>query len=273
MSDLAATYVYVDTALGALNYRNHPRHYKKLGGDSHGPERYISHRRATADLVEWTRTHVNANGNGTVEGYDGLVWDASLPFDFDDKQDPAHALVWVRQFLDWLEYNEVPLDALRVSFSGAKGFHLEIPHTLFGGFEPSDQLHVYEKAAATELMRGIPFDTSVYDKLRLWRLDNSFNKKGQRYKIRLSIHELRTLSMADVLELAKAPRPRESLPPREEDDGWNPNEYLVGVWQRAQGVTSSNTVADGSTWSEEEHSRVFLASIQAAIAASWPHND
>ena len=266
-----STYVYVDTALGALNRRNHVVRWDDVDYENPGAERYISHRRATADLVEWTRTHVNANGNATVEGYDGLVWDASLPFDFDDKVDPAHALVWVRRFLDRMDAWEVPLDALRVYFSGAKGFHLEIPHTLFGGFEPSDQLHTYERHAALELMADIPFDTSVYDKLRLWRLTNTFNTKGQRYKVQLSIHEVTTRSMPEILDLALKPRPR-SLFPTAPAHGWNPNEFLVEVWQRAQGV-GVTPEPQAPTWSDEEHSRVFLASIQAAIAASWPHND
>jgi len=267
----AATYVYVDTALGALNRRNHVVRVGDVDYKNPGAERYISHRRASADLVEWTRTHLNTSGNPSIEGYDGLVWDASLPFDFDDKQDPARALVWLRDRLDYLESYEVPLDALRLFFSGSKGFHLEIPNTLFGGFEPSDMLHVYEKRAALELMGGIPFDQSVYDKLRLWRLNNTFNSKGQRYKVQLSIDEVRTLSMPEILELAKQPRPRFPVAP---DEDWNPNEYLVGVWQRAMREDApTNAAVDSPTWSDEEHSRVFLASIQAAIAASWPHND
>src|SRR5215831_13751835 len=105
----AATYVYVDTALGALNRRNHVARVGDVDYRNPGAERYISHRRASADLVEWTRTHLNTSGNPSIEGYDGLVWDASLPFDFDDKQDPARALIWLRDRLDYLESHEVPL--------------------------------------------------------------------------------------------------------------------------------------------------------------------
>src|SRR6266576_1475437 len=231
MTTDTTAYVYVDTALGALNRRNHVRRLSEVDFHNDSPERYISHRRATSALLDWVNNHQNSSGSPTIEGFDGEVWDAALPFDFDDRHDPAHALEWVRQFFDRLRLQEVPLDALRVYFSGAKGFHVEIPHTLFGGFEPSAQLHVYERAAAIDLMRGIPFDTAVYDKLRLWRLPNTLNAKGQRFKVQLTLDEVLSLSMVEILALADHPRPRLASAP---DAEWGPNDYLVEVWQRAQ---------------------------------------
>jgi len=264
-----AEFVYVDTALGALNRRNHVRRLEDLDFKEGGAERYISHRRATSALLDWTRTHTNANGQPTIEGFDGEVWDPSLPFDFDDRHDPAHALDWMRQFLDRLEREDVPLDALRIYFSGAKGFHLEIPHTLFGGFEPSDQLHVWERIAALELMNGIPFDSAVYDKLRLWRLPNTLNAKGQRYKVQLSLAEVRGLSMAEILVLAAAPRPRLAAAPLED---WAANDYLVEVWTRARGVSDRSVTgpAEPRVWSDDRRSEVVMVAVAAVIANNWP---
>jgi hypothetical protein len=275
LSHTLMEYVYVDTALGALNRRNHVRAINDIDFRDAGAERYISHRRASVELVEWTRTHTNSLGNPTIEGFDGKVWDSSLPFDFDDRGDPARALGWVREFLDRLAREDVPLDALRYYFSGAKGFHVEIPHTLFGGFEPSEKLHVHEKAAAMELMGGIPFDTAVYDKLRLWRLTNTLNAKGHRYKVQLSYEEIRDRTMAEILELAGQPRPRLISVP---DSEWMPNDYLVGVWQRASGVSvtqesSSSGTPEVPTWSDERGNAVLNAATTAAIAMSWPHTD
>ena len=266
----AATYVYVDTAFGALSRRNHVQRVDDIDFADVSAERYISHRRASTALVDWTRSHTNASGKPTIEGFDGQVWDRSLPFDFDDRHDPAHALEWVRQFLRRLELEDVQLDALRFYFSGAKGFHVEIPHTLFGGFEPSDELHVYERAAAIELMGGIPFDRAVYDKLRLWRLPNTLNAKGQRYKIPLNLQEIRELTMEEILELAEHPQPRLAAAP---DSDWLPNDYLVEVWARAQGQhgpVASDTQAVTSQWSDTRSSALFNAAVAAAIAASWP---
>lgn len=267
MAELAE-FVYVDTALGALNRRNHVRRLTDLDLKEGGAERYISHRRATEALLDWTRTHTNANGQPTIEGFPGEVWDPSLPFDFDDRHDPAHALEWMRQFLDRLEREDVPLDALRVYFSGAKGFHVEIPHTLFGGFEPSDQLHVWERTAALELMNGIPFDSAVYDKLRLWRLPNTLNAKGQRYKVQLSLLEVRGLSMAEILALAEAPRPRLPVAPPEE---WAANDYLVEVWSRARAQTTAAAQAsEPRVWSDDRRSEVVSVAVAAVIASNWP---
>lgn len=272
LADTSA-YVYVDTALGALNRRNHVRRLNEIDFRDGSPERYISHRRATAALLDWVENHKNNSGNPTIEGFDGEVWDASLPFDFDDRNDPAHALEWVRQFFQRLDSHEVPLDALRVCFSGAKGFHVEIPHTLFGGFEPSTELHVYERRAALELMHGIPFDTAVYDKLRLWRLTNTLNAKGQHYKVQLSIAEVLELSMDEILALAASPRPRLVSAP---DEDWAPNDYLVVVWQRARGLLGDadnvEVVRDEphQIWSDDRRDQMVEAATIAVIAANWP---
>jgi len=263
----ASTYVYVDCAFGSVARRNHVRRIADIRYDT-GPERYISHRRATESLLTWVRTHTNAAGNPTVEGFDGPVWDSSLPFDFDDKHDPAHALVWVREFLHRQEQYDVPLDALRIYFSGAKGFHVEMPHTLFGGFLPSSELHMWEKAAALELMGGIPFDTAVYDKLRLWRLTNTLNAKGQRYKVRLSLDEVLHLSMREIDALAVNPRDRLPVAP---DEDWNTNDYLFDVWQRAQLPVVRE--APSQDWSTQRHSRLLLATVATAIGELWPASE
>ena len=270
--ETASTYVYVDTALGALNRRNHVQRLADIDFKNQSAERYISHRRATSALVEWTRTHTNANGQPTIEGFDGPVWDTSLPFDFDHRTDPGMAQYWVQQFLERLRLVDVPLDALRFYYSGFKGFHVEIPHTLFGGFEPSPELHVWERAAAVELMGSIPFDHAVYDKLRLWRLPNTLNFKGQRYKVQLSLHEISTLSIREIADyLAAEPRPSLVRAP---DEDWNPNEYLVEVWARASGRRAAQEqpmpASPAPSWSEQRHDEIFLAGIVAACARSWP---
>src|SRR3954470_22097083 len=108
-----AGYVYVETALGALNRRNRVRHIRDVVAlPNTGAERYISHARGNETLVEWPRKHFNSSGNGTVEGFDGKVWDASLRFDFDNRDEPGVALGWVRDFLARLALSDVPLEAL-----------------------------------------------------------------------------------------------------------------------------------------------------------------
>jgi hypothetical protein len=69
-----------------------------------------------------------------------------------------------------LEAEEVPLDAIRRYFSDSKGFHAELPHTLFHGFEPSTELHRLLETNAVQDLDGGTFDGSAYDKPRLWRV-------------------------------------------------------------------------------------------------------
>jgi hypothetical protein len=227
-------FVYVDTAFGGVNRRNHVKRLDQVYVNG-TPDCYTSHLRAKDDLVKHWQTTKNSKGQSTVSGFPGPVWADSLHLDFDYAADPGRALDWLRQILDRLEAEDVPLDAMRLYFSGAKGFHAHIPHTLFGGFEPSPALHACLKRAALEILDGIPFDHSVYDKLRLWRLPNSLHGKSRRYKVRLTVAEVRTLSMREIDALAVTPRDeravREFTPVA--DDDWATNDYLAGVWQRA----------------------------------------
>ena len=192
MSEPTAAYCYVDTAFGGVDHRNNVRRIDqvRLNGQA---DCYASYQRATDTLLTWVRTHTNDKGKRTVAGFDGKTWTPFLPLDFDHEADPAVALGWLRRVLLKLDAWGVNLRAVRVYFSGGKGFHAEIPGTLFGGFEPGTDLHRRLKRAAELLMGDIPFDGSIYDKLRLWRLPNSAHGSTGLYKVPLTAHEALTL--------------------------------------------------------------------------------
>jgi hypothetical protein len=149
-----ADYVYADTAFGGVNRRNNVRKHSEIRLPFVPVDCYASYGRATRSLLEWRNTHTNKDGKPTVAGFDGPTWTPFLPLDFDYVADLAVALGWLRRTLDWLEAAGVELGAVRVFFSGYKGFGLEMPHTLFGGFVPSvalpDRLH----RAAESIMAG-----------------------------------------------------------------------------------------------------------------------
>ena len=213
-------FCYVDTAFGGVDHRNDVRHVDqvRLNGQA---DCYASYQRATDDLVAWVKAHTNKLGRPTVAGFDGPTWTPSLPLDFDAKADPAVALGWLRRVLCTLDGWGVDLRAVRVYFSGGKGFHAELPHTLFGGFEPSADLHRRLKRAAELLLRDIPFDRSIYDKLRLWRLEGSRHGGTGLYKVRLTAGEVMTLGLDEIRELAARPRPVES-------PSWRPSRTTTG---------------------------------------------
>ena len=133
-------FIYVDTAFGGVNRRNNVKRLDdvRLNGLA---DCYVSHNRATEALLKWRNTHKNENGNPTVAGFDGPTWADNLHLDYDNEADPGQALVWLRQGLDWFEAHDVDLRALRIYFSGYKGFGVEVPHTLFGGFAPAVDFH------------------------------------------------------------------------------------------------------------------------------------
>src|SRR5215203_2157363 len=135
-----SAFVYVDTAFGGVNMRNNVKRLDEVGPNGLS-DCYVSHNRATIDLLTWRNSHKNESGNPTVAGFDGPTWAPDLHLDYDNEADPGQALVWLRHGLDWFDVHNVDLGALGIFFSGHKGFGVEIPHTLFGGFMPAVDFH------------------------------------------------------------------------------------------------------------------------------------
>ena len=147
------------------------------------------------DLSEYMKTN-----NGKVRGFDGEVWYDWIVIDIDELV-PEKVLL----FIQHLEVNyEIPQDCLRLYFSGSKGFHILIPSILFG-LKPSKTLHHEVKAIVKVLADGIiDYDTSLYDKTQIYRLQHTLHAKGNRYKIPISGQELKNLNEIK----AKALKPR-----------------------------------------------------------------
>ena len=129
----------------------------------------------------------------------------------------------------------MPLKAVRFYFSGSKGFSIELPATLFGGFEPSAELPRRLKRAAALLLDGIEYDGSIYSLLRLWRVPNSRHGKSGLYKVPLTAGEILTLGIDEIRALAARPRTAEDHPELTPipDDEWHAVDALVDIWARA----------------------------------------
>ena len=161
-----------------------------------------------------------------------------LRFDFDDKDNLDNALHNARNFAIHIEGEYgIELRLLRYFFSGSKGFHIEIPGELFGGFIPRNDLHRIHRSLALELWRADQLDTSIYDMNQLWRMTNTINSKSGRFKVQLSVSEFLHLNLEEILDLAMAPR-QLSLEPEEY---LAPNDALVSIFQ---GHLSGNLVAN-----------------------------
>jgi hypothetical protein len=263
-----ADYIYVDTAADGVSHRNHVRHVDEVAVNGL-PDCFASYGRATQDLLGWVQTHQNKNGNPTVAGFDGATWTPFLPLDLDHEPDPGQALEWGRRLIRRLDAWDVPRRALRLYFSGMKGFSIEIPATLFGGFAPSQDLHRYLKHAAGLILQDIPYDRSVYDKLRLWRLPNSQHSKTCLYKIPLTAEEVLTLTIDQVRALARCPRDPMTHPDLTPipDQEWRPDESLVALWREAQQAPAPEDRKAAGAVTDDARDRQTIA----AIAAGWPH--
>lgn len=131
--------------------------------------------------------------------------------DFDSEDDVALAkedMLYTIWFLHLKLGFGLPMESFRIYFSGMKGFHLIIPATYFG-YQPSMKLDEEFKWVANEINYRSPnktLDLGIYERRRLFRLENSIHQGSGLYKIPLHYDELVSLSTEEIEELAKSPR-------------------------------------------------------------------
>jgi hypothetical protein len=128
------------------------------------------------------------------------------PFMFD--LDGKEAIIDTRSAIGFLTDKGCPKETIRLYFSGAKGFHLEIPFAALK-IEPDTKLNKYFEIIAKEIKGAIPapsLDTAIYDNVRVFRLPNTINSKSGLYKIPISFEEL-ALDIEAIKKLAVSPRP------------------------------------------------------------------
>lgn len=95
-------------------------------------------------------------------------------------------------------------DNMEIYFSGSKGFHIIIPHEIFG-FEYSRDLNIKYKTLSLELNSYTitkSIDTRIYDNKRLFREPNTINSKTGLYKVQVSLDDLRNFNYNDIIEYA-----------------------------------------------------------------------
>lgn len=120
-----------------------------------------------------------------------------LVFDFDSKSDLTKALNDAQDLVDiLLTTYEIDENAIRIFFSGSKGFHVEI--------HLNDMLSRPEFENIVETIAGDlqTFDTAIKDQQRLFRFPLTKNDKTKRFKIPLSINQLFELSLEDIQKLS-----------------------------------------------------------------------
>lgn len=245
-------FVYVDTAVGGANRRNRVVRADGFAPPPDGVDCFRTFLLFTKDLLRYMETNRNAKGDPSVAGYPGPSLALAVPLDFDREDDPTAALADARAFVRrFCARYEVPPQAIQAWFSGRKGISLELPAPLFGGFDPSPETAARLKALVAALAEGLPtLDGQIYERVRLWRVENTVNGKSGLFKIPLTPHELLALGLDEIRRLAAGPRTVERVP----DDEWEPVPDLVALWQgtaprprtpSVQGRVAARRLADG----------------------------
>lgn len=166
---------------------------------------------------------------GTVAGFHGVAYMPYFPIDIDSLE-LDDSLKIANGLLEQLSLSGVPVNKLKLFFSGKKGFHIMIPNKMIGA-EPSENISGIMKNFSGLLLSGIKFDQTIYNHVRLFRLPNTRHKSGL-FKIPLSYQEFLTSTPESIRELAKTQR---NVEVKYEGDVIP---YLKGLWEEAKTKTT-----------------------------------
>ena len=189
------------------------------------------------------RTRLGATG--TTKGYAGETWSPWLWFDI-DADDIGQAVDDARRLaMSLVERFTLDDSDLLLFFSGAKGFHVGLPTSLFDP-QPSKSFHLAcrQFAEAVATWANVAIDSGVYDRVRAFRAPNSRHPKTGRYKRFLTLDGLLTLPAARIVELAAEPEPFElpgavpRTPVRLKIGGMRLNRLLDGQSRRQNAETA-----------------------------------
>lgn len=140
-----------------------------------------------------------AEKRGTLAGIRDTSTD-KLYFDFDSKDNLDLAREDAINLINRLIDNKVNPDNIKVTFTGSKGFSVEL-------ILAERISNIQFKAAVQKLAGDLnTFDHAVSDPNRIVRVDNTKHNKTGRYKIPLELQELEELSIDDIVARAKTPR-------------------------------------------------------------------
>ena len=99
-------------------------------------------------------------------------------------------------------------DSIQLYFSGSKGFHICIPFEATGMAPTKDLAEKYKIIAQNVNKQTIykSIDMKIYEKRRLFRIENTINSKTGLYKVPVPISMLRGMTYAQIQAYANSPK-------------------------------------------------------------------
>lgn len=160
------------------------------------------------DLVKYISQVNEINGYLTVYSffqYDQDLRDAdtaridTIPFDFDDEEDPSNSLTDLRALLGWCERHSIDP---RMQYSANKGFHLFIDTEPLYLREPKYTLKRFFRNMQQKAKFKTVDPVVIGDLDRVMRLPNTIHKSTGRYCIPLSKEQVKFLDLEDIIEMS-----------------------------------------------------------------------
>jgi hypothetical protein len=176
-----------------------------------GPDDYEPKRFPVEALPEYIREHGEEGIYTSIFQYNSPnIHDSTSlgPVYFDiDSGDLAISLAESNKLVDHL-LTYIPDSAIRLYFSGGKGFHIEC-EPLTVGVTPHDELSGVFRFIAEDLTKRLDLqsvDFAVYDKRRMWRAANSRHQSTGLFKVECMSMRRNPHGVEGIVGWAKQPR-------------------------------------------------------------------
>ena len=195
-----------------------------------------------SNLIEYKKT------NKTLSGYRGVSDSPIVPIDIDDPDTNN-----IKSVIDKISNLIGSSDNIDLFYSGRRGYHLEMPSSIFG-IKPSENLPARMKRLVQAMDIGA--DESLYKHNGLYRLNNSFNDKGDRFKTRLKIDDIYSgISIDEIRELSKEPE-SESYDMTSYQN-FEPCDFLVDLWEQTRCPDNTKIMVSGGVGKGYRNSNAY----------------
>lgn len=133
---------------------------------------------------------------GSLAGITGLTT-KKLVFDFDSSKDIEYARKDTVELVSRLAHEGLATDAILISMSGAKGFHVEVNTT-------EEFTRKQFENTVKNLAQGLEtFDSKIVDENRIFRIALTKHPKTKAYKIPLTLEQLTSMPTDAIQSMAK----------------------------------------------------------------------